>query len=96
MTVGIESMDRRAREITVKAGPGKADLLADQLTLHPDWPIKTGVIASALRDVIADQCGARRFTAVDDLLSRTAPRLISGPKADLLDGKISLWAPLPW
>ncbi len=87
MTVGIESMDRRAREITVKAGPGKADLLADQLTLHPDWPIKTGVIASALRDVIADQCGARRFTAVDDLLSRTAPRLSSGPKADLLDGE---------
>ena len=87
MTVGIEAMDRRAREITVKAGPGKADLLADQLTLHPDWPIKTGVIASALRDVIADQCDARRFTAVDDLLSRTAPRLGSGPMADLLDGE---------
>jgi len=86
-TVGIEAMDRRARQITVKAGPGKAHLLADQLTLHPDWPLNTGVIASALRDVIADQCGARRFTAVDDLLSRTAPRLGSGPKVDLLDGE---------
>ena len=86
-TVGIESMDRRARQITVKAGPSKADLLADQLTLHPDWPLNTGVIASALRDVIADQCGARQFTAVDDLLSRTAPRLGSGPRADLLDGE---------
>ncbi|MDG1370924.1 MAG: TM0106 family RecB-like putative nuclease [Paracoccaceae bacterium] len=86
-TVGIESMDRRARQITVKVGPGKAHLLADQLTLHPDWPLNTGVIASALRDVIADQCGARRFTAVDDLLSRAAPRLCSGPKADLLDGE---------
>ncbi|MBV1869241.1 MAG: TM0106 family RecB-like putative nuclease [Marinosulfonomonas sp.] len=85
-TVGIESMDRRAREITIKAGPGKAHLLADQLTLHPDWPLNTDVIAAALRDVIADQCGARRFTAVDDLLSRAAPRLISGPSADLLDG----------
>lgn len=85
-TVGIETMDRRARQITVKAGPGKADLLADQLTLHPDWPLNTGVIASALRDVIADQCGARRFTAVDDLLSRATPRLHSGPKADLLVG----------
>ena len=85
-TVGIESMDRRARQITVKAGPGKAELLADQLTLHPDWPIKTGVIAGALRDVIADQCGARRYTAVDDLLSRTAPRLRNGPKGDLLGG----------
>ena len=85
-TVGIETMDRRARQITVKAGPGKADLLADQLTLHPDWPIQTGVIAGALRDVIADQCGARRYTAVDDLLSRAAPRLGSGPRGDLLGG----------
>ena len=85
-TVGIESMDRRAREITVKAGPGKADLLTEQLTLHPDWPIQTGVIAGALRDVIADQCGARRYTAVDDLLSRAAPRLRSGPRCDLLGG----------
>jgi uncharacterized protein len=85
-TVGIESMDRRARVITVKVGPGKTHLLVDQLTLHPDWPLNTGVIASALRDVIADQCGARRFTAVDDLLSRAAPRLCSGPKADLLGG----------
>ena len=86
-TVGIESMDRRARQIRVKAGPGKADLLADQLTLHPDWPIQTGVIAGALRDVIADQCGARRYTAVDDLLSRSAPRLRSGPWGDLLGGE---------
>ena len=31
-TVGIEPMDRRARQITVKAGPGKADLLAGQLS----------------------------------------------------------------
>jgi predicted RecB family nuclease len=85
-TVGIETMDRRAREITVKAGPGKAHLLADQLTLHPDWPLNTGVIASALRDVIADQCDTRRFTAVDDLLSRAVPRLFSGPRADLLGG----------
>jgi len=85
--VGIESMDRRARETTVKAGPGKAHLLADQLTLHPDWPLNTGVIASALRDVIVDQCGPRRFTAVNDLLSRTAPRLCSGPRADLLEGE---------
>ncbi|MEP1425855.1 MAG: TM0106 family RecB-like putative nuclease [Tateyamaria sp.] len=85
-TIGIEALDRRAREITVKVGPGKAHLLADQLTLHPDWPLNTGVIASALRDVIADQCGARRFTAVDDLLSRAAPRLFTGQRADLLNG----------
>ena len=86
VTVSIETLDRRAHEITIKAGPGKAHLLADQLTLHPDWPLNTGVIASALHDVIADQCGARRVTAVDDLLSRTPPRLRSGPKTDLLEG----------
>ena len=32
-------MDRRLRQITVKAGPGKAHLLGDRLTLHPDWPL---------------------------------------------------------
>ena len=60
--------------------------MADRLTLHLDWPLNTSVIAAALRDVIADQCGQRQFTAVDDLLSRAAPRLMTGPKPDLLDG----------
>lgn len=77
-TVAIEDLDRRKRQITLKVGPGKAHLLADQLTLHPDWPLNTDVIAAALRDVIADQCGARRWRAVDDLLSRAAPRLTTG------------------
>ncbi|SEO90563.1 uncharacterized protein SAMN04490248_115113 [Salinihabitans flavidus] len=85
-TVEITALDRSGREITLKAGPKKADLLTDRLTLHPDWPINTGVIAAALRDVIADQCGPRRFTAIDDLLSRAAPRLTTGTKPDLLNG----------
>ncbi|NEY92254.1 TM0106 family RecB-like putative nuclease [Rhodobacteraceae bacterium KMS-5] len=85
-TVSIEALDRTAREITVKAGPAKAHLLTDQLTLHPDWPLNTDVIAAALRDVIADQCGSRRFTAVDDLLSRAAPRLTTGTPSDLPNG----------
>ena len=85
-TIDIAALDRTKREITLKAGPKKAHLLGDRLTLHPDWPLNTGVIAAALRDVIADQCGPRRFTAIDDLLSRAAPRLTTGPKPDLLDG----------
>ncbi|ULO25099.1 TM0106 family RecB-like putative nuclease [Methylocystis sp. SB2] len=85
-TISIEALDRTAREITVKAGPAKAHLLTDRLTLHPDWPLNTDVIAGALRDVIADQCGPRRFTAVDDLLSRAVPRLTTGARPDLLDG----------
>lgn len=85
-TVSIEELDRSARQITVKAGPGKDHLLTDRLTLHPDWPLDTAVIASALRDVIADQCGPRAYRAVYDLLSRAGPRLTTGPSADLLGG----------
>ncbi len=89
-TISIAALDRTRREITLKTGTAKAHLLADRLTLHPDWPLNTGVIAAALRDVIADQCGPRRFTAVDDLLSRAAPRLTGGPKPNLLDGAEAL------
>ncbi|MBY5462064.1 TM0106 family RecB-like putative nuclease [Rhizobium leguminosarum] len=85
-SIGIEMLDRKTREITLKAGPGKDHLLADRLTLHPDWPLDAAVIASALRDVIADQCGPRVYRAVDDLLSRVTPRLTIGPSADLLGG----------
>ncbi len=85
-TISIAHLDRTAREITLKVGAAKAHLLTDRLTLHPDWPLDTKVIAAALRDVIADQCGPRRFTAVDDLLSRAMPRLTAGSKDDLLDG----------
>ena len=84
-TVSITALDQTAGEITVKTGMAKAHLLTDRLTLHPDWPLNTDVIAAALRDVIADQCGARRFTAIDDLLSGAAPRLTSGAKPDLPD-----------
>jgi uncharacterized protein len=79
VTIAILDLDRTAGEITVKVGPNKDHLLSDRLTLHPDWPLKTDVIASALRDVIADQCGARTYRAVNDLLSCAAPRLTSGP-----------------
>lgn len=57
-TVSIEELDRSKRIIAVKAGAAKAHLLTDRLTLHPDWPLNTDVIAAALRDVIEDQCGA--------------------------------------
>jgi len=78
-TVEIVEFDRRRGRLTLKLGAAKAHLLADRLTLHPDTPISTKVIAEALKDVIADQCGPRRYHAVDDLLSRAAPRL-TGPE----------------
>ncbi|MBN8629476.1 MAG: TM0106 family RecB-like putative nuclease [Rhodobacterales bacterium] len=79
-SVSIEAFDRTDRTITLKIGAARADLLADRLTLHPDKPINADVIASALRDVIEDQCGPRSYRAVDNLLSRSAPRLTgAGP-----------------
>ena len=85
VTVTIEDMDRTALEITVKVGAARAQLLTDQLTLHPDWPLKTDVMAAALRDVIADQRGQGRFTAIEDLLARNAPRLNAGVQLDALN-----------
>jgi len=79
ISVSITDMDRRARQITVKAGPGKDHLLSDRVNLHPDWPLDPKPIPGALRDVIADQCGPRAYRAVDDLLSRSAPGLKIGP-----------------
>ncbi len=85
-TVNIETLDSAAHEITVKVGQAKAHLLTDRLTLHPDWPLNTDVIAAAVRGVIADQCGPCRFTAIEDLLSRAAPRLSTGNVLNLQNG----------
>src|SRR3546814_18141717 len=74
-TVAIEALDRDACTITLKVGVARAELLTDRLTLHPDWPLDTKVLAAAVRDVIEDPCGPRRYRAVDDLLSGAAPRL---------------------
>ena len=83
-TVNIETMDPVAGEIILKVGVAKAHLLDDRLTLHPDWPVNTDVIAQAVRDVIADQCGPKQFRALDDLLARTPSRLTGGASHDIL------------
>lgn len=92
-SVSIEEFDRTGRTITLKIGAARADLLADRLTLHPDKPINADVIASALRDVIDDQCGLWTYRAVADLLSRSAPRLTgAGPilqEGDVVAGTIA-------
>lgn len=91
VSVNIEELDRRRREIMVKVGPGKAHLLEDRLSLHPDWPLDTKVIAAALQDVIADQCAHQSYRAVNDLLCRAAPRLTTGallPNEDPVAGTI--------
>jgi uncharacterized protein len=84
-SVGLDAFETAAGRLVLKVGAAKAHVLTDRLTLHPPAPIDAGVIADALRDVIADQCGARRYRAVDDLLSRRAPRL-RDRSGDILHG----------
>ncbi|MFD1694952.1 TM0106 family RecB-like putative nuclease [Roseibium aestuarii] len=84
--VTIEDMDPERRLVTVKGGPKLAHLLEDTLSLHPDWPLETDVIASALRNVIADQCDDKAYRAVEDLLSRSNPRL-KGWTGDIFKGE---------
>ncbi len=81
-SVSIENLDRE-RTITIKVGIKRADILAKHLTLHPDTPLNTGVLAAAIADVVRDQCGTRRYRAVDDLLSAAPPRLSGEPGAVL-------------
>ena len=51
-TISITDLDRTSREITLKTGAAKAHLLTDRLTLHPDWPLNTDIIATALRGTL--------------------------------------------
>jgi uncharacterized protein len=92
-SVALDTIDRHAGRLTLKIRAANAAVLADRLTLHPPAPVNTDVIAQALRDVIADQCGQKRYRAVDDLLSRSAPRLTTGllqPGADPLASTIAV------
>jgi len=82
-SVNIEALDRQRRTVTLKVGQAKSALLANNLTLHPDPPLDTKVIAAALMDVIEDQCGQGRYKALGDLLEARAPRL-SGGAGDIL------------
>lgn len=84
-SVALDTIDRHAGRLTLKIRAANAAVLADRLTLHPPAPVNTDVIAQALRDVIADQCGPRRYRAVDDLLARASPRLTTGPLTPVAD-----------
>ena len=84
-TVTIEEMDPERGEVTLKVGNARADVLRPSLNLHPNKPLNTDVLRTAIADVIRDQCDGRVFRAVDDLLSRAAPRLTE-PQGDILQG----------
>lgn len=84
-TITVEELDMGAGEVTLKVGNARADILQPRLNLHPNKPLDTKVLRAAIADVIRDQCDGSAFRAVDDLLSRAAPRL-TGPQKDILQG----------
>lgn len=86
-SVTVLEFDEQACEVRLKIGKPRAELLSDKLALHPDMPINTKVIAQALRDVVADQCGRRQYSALNDLLSRKAPNLSGSSHGDILGGR---------
>ncbi len=88
-SVSIENLDRGDNTVTVKVGIKKADILGKHLTLHPDTPLNTGVLAAAIADVVRDQCETRRYRAIDDLLSAAPPRL-SGKPGEISKGSDSV------
>jgi len=83
----ITKLDRKTGSVEVKVGPGKEDILTDLVSLHPAPPLYTKTIRGAILDAINDQCEAKEFRAVDDLLSRRQPRLPGREGQDILDGK---------
>ena len=73
-SVEVLELDRRTRKITLKISKAKADLLARELNLLPDWAIQTQPIQRAIQAVLQDQIGPAANQVAGDLLSRSAPR----------------------
>ncbi|NDB68547.1 MAG: TM0106 family RecB-like putative nuclease, partial [Methylocystaceae bacterium] len=74
-SVTIEKFDLEKNLISVKVGNNRSEILGNNLTLHPGAPLNTDGIAAAVMDVINDQCGEKRYHAVNDLLTRAMPKL---------------------
>lgn len=87
VTVTVEMIDPKQRRVEVKVGERKAAVLASLTALHSASPLPTKVIADAVREAVADHCGAQQMTAVRDLLERCPPRFRSGVRADVLMGQ---------
>lgn len=83
--VTLERLDRRGRRCVLKIGKkalervGATELPA-RTDVLPAGALDASMLEASVRAMIADQCGARAHRALDDLLSRSAPRL-SPPRA---------------
>ena len=83
-TISIEQLDIENREVLLKIGAAKANLLTEQVNLLPEKPISSSVISLALDDVINDQLTHKLYKAVDDLLSLNSPRLLGGKRLEAI------------
>jgi predicted RecB family nuclease len=92
--VTLAAFDSARQAITVRVGARNAHALTDRMNLHPGAPLDSRTLASAVLDVLDDQCGEtgeRRYRAVDDLLSRALPRL-AGRTGDIVPDSASVEA----
>ncbi|MBW0157613.1 TM0106 family RecB-like putative nuclease [Sedimentimonas flavescens] len=83
-TMTLIEFDAEAGELALKIGNKSAHLLAEVTGLHPGTPLNTKAIRAAILRVIEDQCADKQFRAAEALLSRDAPRFLSGPRVDVL------------
>ena len=72
--VEILDLDRRVRSVTLKTSESKAAILAQRLSLLPNWAIGTKPIQQAIQAVLDDQVGPVTNKVAEALLSRSAPR----------------------
>ena len=89
-SVAITRLDRGRREVRVKMGPRSGTALPDRLDLLPNFALNPHPIPDAIRAAIADRCGPRENRALDDLLSRGAPRFHGRSPLPLAEGAETL------
>ena len=72
-SVKVSQIDRVQRKIFLHLGDSDWPL-PDRLDLLPNFALRSHPIPSAIREVVADQCGPGRNQAAEDVLSRNPPR----------------------
>lgn len=85
-TATLHEFESTTGEMTLKIGKAKANILQGVTALHPQKPLNTQPIRNAIAAAIDDQCGPQILRATEALLTRAAPRFLSGPRADILNG----------
>ena len=85
-SVDVTKIDRAKRRISIKIGVKSSGLLRDRINLYPASPFGTKIIAQSIKETIADQCGAKSLSAIDDFLNRNPPRIKNRGPGPILRG----------